>query len=245
MCEAKSTGSHPDVKFAACIQSRPRNSGGIGTLLAAAVICPFNWPLQGIGSRVISVLRSSFGTSGPVRTPQQAPPGSPDGQQTVAGGAGTEALNEAERLELSTLVRSNKYNLVVLQNWLGNRMADLEADGELSPQAETLFQALRIRCADRHMHLADLICLHALDEKLDEPVNRGARAAAYLLHADAALNVARDLNAPGLDPTARQRLISDLQAHRDQLTRIASFYERGLPCTTEVPMQSAKSAISA
>lgn len=129
-------------------------------------------------------------------------------------------LNDAERLELSSLVRSNRHNLVVLQHWLGRRRVELEGGGDLSPQASTLYQGLLGRFSDNLLSLVDLICGWELDERLDEPVNRAARAHANLLDADASLNVARDLSVPGLDETVKQRLIEDLQAHRDQLSHI-------------------------
>ena len=129
-------------------------------------------------------------------------------------------LTDAERHELSSLVGANKHNLALLQTWLGDREAQLRENDGLGAETRTLIDALRIRFSDRHMDLADLMSLYDLDELLDEPVSRADRAGAHLLHAEAALEVANQLSAPGLDPSAKRQLVEDLEEHRDLLARI-------------------------
>ena len=134
--------------------------------------------------------------------------------------SGQRPLNDGEQRELSSLVLSNKHNLVLLQTWLADRTGQPEGENALTPEARTLGQALQDRFADRLMDLADLMCRHDLEEPFDEPVSRSARAGAHLRHASAAVAVAKDLDVPGLDPQARQRLVDELQAHRDELAAI-------------------------
>ena len=129
-------------------------------------------------------------------------------------------LTDAERRELSSLVGANKHNLALLQTWLGDQGAQLRENGGSSAQTRTLIDALRMRFSDRHMDLADLMSLHDLDEVLDEPVSRADRAGAHLLRAEAALEVANELSAPNLDPSAKQQLVDDLEEHRDLLAQI-------------------------
>ena len=132
----------------------------------------------------------------------------------------TTPLSDDERRELSSLVGSNRHNLAVLQTWLAERSAGLADDEALTPQAKALYDMLQTRFADRLMDLADLVCLHDLEERPDEPVSRSARASANLLHADAALDVAEALDVPGLDGAVKEGIVRDLQAHRDGLARV-------------------------
>ena len=134
--------------------------------------------------------------------------------------SGQRPLNDGEQRELSSLVLSNKHNLALLQTWLADRTGQLEGRNAQTPAASTLCGALQDRFADRLMGLADLMCVHDIEEPFDEPVSRADRAAAHLLHASAAVEVARELDVPGLDPQAKQRLVEDLQAHRDELADI-------------------------
>ena len=128
-------------------------------------------------------------------------------------------LGDEERRELASLVASNRHNLVLLQSWAGQRAAGLGGE-EMTPHAQGLYEMLQKRFADRLMDLADLICLHDLEEPRDEPVSRSARAGACLLHADAALDVARTLDVQGLDHAAKTRLLDELQVHRDRLAEV-------------------------
>ena len=129
-------------------------------------------------------------------------------------------LTDTERRELTSLLGANKHNLALLQTWLGDREAQLHAGDGLGAEARTLFGALHTRFADRHMELADVMSRYELDEVLDEPVSRADRAGVNLLYAEAAIRVANDLSAPGLDPSTRRRLVEDLEEHRDLLARI-------------------------
>ena len=128
-------------------------------------------------------------------------------------------LTESERQEVNSLIGSNKHNLTVVQSWLAGREADLRASGSLTPQTRAFFQALQTRIADRHMDLADLTCLYDLDEASpDDPVSREDRCNAHLLDAEAAVAVARGLQ--DVDPAVRDRLVADLEQHRDLLINV-------------------------
>ena len=129
------------------------------------------------------------------------------------------ALTESERHEVNSLVASNKHNLAVVQSWLAGREDELRESGSLTPETRALFQALQTRIADRHMDLADLACLYDLDEASpEEPVSREDRCNAHLLEAEAAVAVARAL--PDVDPTVKDRLVADLEQHRDVLMKL-------------------------
>ena len=128
-------------------------------------------------------------------------------------------LSESERQEVQSLVASNKHNLGVVQRWLAGRQDELAQAGKLTPETRALFQALQTRIADRHMDLADLTCLYDLDEASpDEPVSREDRCNAHLLDAEAAVAVARNLQ--GVDPAVKDRLVADLEQHRDILANL-------------------------
>ena len=133
----------------------------------------------------------------------------------VPGGA----LTESERQEVNSLVASNKHNLAAVQAWAAGREEELRQDGSLTPETRAFFQALQTRIADRHMDLADLACLYDLDETSpEEPVSREDRCNAHLLDAEAAVAVARDLQ--GVDTAVKDRLVADLEQHRDLLVKL-------------------------
>ena len=137
------------------------------------------------------------------------------GKMDAPGGA----LTESERQEVNSLIASNKHNLAVVQTWLAGREEELGQDGTLTPQTRSFFQALQTRIADRHMDLADLTCLYDLDEASpQEPVSREDRCNAHLLDAEAAVAVARDLQ--DVDPAVKDRLVADLEQHRDLLSNL-------------------------
>ena len=128
-------------------------------------------------------------------------------------------LTETERQEVQSLVASNKHNLAVVQSWLAGREDELRGSGSLTPETRAFFQALQTRIADRHMDLADLTCLYDLDEASpEEPVSREDRCNAHLLDAEAAVAVARAL--PDVDPAIKDRLVADLEQHRDLLVKL-------------------------
>ena len=128
-------------------------------------------------------------------------------------------LTESERQEVQSLVASNKHNLAVVQSWLAGREDELRGSGSLTPETRAFFQALQTRIADRHMDLADLTCLYDLDEASpEEPVSREDRCNAHLLDAEAAVAVARAL--PDVDPAVKDRLVADLEQHRDLLVKL-------------------------
>ena len=129
------------------------------------------------------------------------------------------ALTESERQEVNSLIASNKHNLAVVQAWLVDRGDGLRENGSLTPETRAFFNALQRRIADRHMDLADLTCLYDLDEASpEEPVSREDRCNAHLLDAQAALAVARAL--PDVDPPVKDRLVADLEQHRDLLIKL-------------------------
>ena len=129
------------------------------------------------------------------------------------------ALNESERQEVNSLIGSNKHNVAVVQSWLAGREDELRESGHLTPETRAFFQALQTRIADRHMDLADLTCLYDLDEASpEEPVSREDRCNAHLLDAEAAVSVARGLR--GVDPAVKDRLVADLEQHRDLLINL-------------------------
>ncbi|MCY4059373.1 MAG: hypothetical protein OXG44_15375, partial [Gammaproteobacteria bacterium] len=128
-------------------------------------------------------------------------------------------LTESERQEVNSLIASNKHNLTVVQSWLAAREDELREAGSLTPETRSFLQALQTRIADRHMDLADLTCLYDLDEASpDEPVSREDRCNAHLLDAEAAVTVARGLQ--DVDPAVKDRLVADLEQHRDLLSTL-------------------------
>ena len=128
-------------------------------------------------------------------------------------------LTESERQEVNSLIASNKHNLTVVQTWLAGREDELREAGSLTPETQWFLQALQTRIADRHMDLADLTCLYDLDEApRDEPVSREDRCNAHLLDAEAAVKVARGLR--DVDPAVKDRLVADLEQHRDLLANL-------------------------
>ena len=128
-------------------------------------------------------------------------------------------LTASERQEVQSLIASNKHNLNVVHAWLAGRQEELGQAGTPSPQTRFFLQALQTRIADRHMDIADLTCLYDLDEASpDEPVSREDRCNAHLLDAEAAVAVAQDLE--GVDPAVKERLVADLERHRDLLVNL-------------------------
>ena len=129
------------------------------------------------------------------------------------------ALTESERHEVNSLVASNKHNLALVQSWLARREGQLDENGSLTPETRAFFNALQTRIADRHRDLADLVCMYDLDEASpEEPVSREDRCNAHLLDAQAAVAVARAL--PDVDPAVKDRLVADLEQHRDDLIKL-------------------------
>ena len=128
-------------------------------------------------------------------------------------------LTASERQEVQSLIASNKHNLARVQVWLVGREDELRESGSLTPETRSFFSALQTRIADRHMDLADLTCLYDLDEASpEEPVSREDRCNAHLLDAEAAVAVAQSLS--GVDPAVQDRLVADLEQHRDLLVTL-------------------------
>ena len=128
-------------------------------------------------------------------------------------------LTESERQEVNSLIGSNKHNLAVVQSWLAGREDELRENGSLTPETRSFLEALQTRIADRHMDLADLTCMYDLDEASpEEPVSREDRCNAHLLDAEAAVSVARGLQ--DVDPAVKERLVADLEQHRDLLINL-------------------------
>ena len=128
-------------------------------------------------------------------------------------------LTESERQEVNSLVASNKHNLKVVQSWMATREDELREASTLTPETSSFFHAMQTRIADRHMDLADLACLYDLDEASpEEPVSREDRCNAHLLDAEAAVKVARGLQ--DVDPAVKDRLVADLEQHRDLLINL-------------------------
>ena len=124
-------------------------------------------------------------------------------------------LGDDERRELTTLVASNKHNVRVALAWVeGQQRLGL---GE---PAKKMLNDLQTNFQESMVDLADIAALSDLDETADEPVSRSERANAHLQYAEAALSVAQALAIPGLEDSAKQQLIGDLQAHRDELAQI-------------------------
>ena len=147
-------------------------------------------------------------------------------------------LTEAEQRELSSLVLSQRHNLVEAQRWLGARLADPQYRNRLSPAAATLLQGIQGGFANRLMDLADLICLYEFEGDLNEPVSRADTAHAHVLHAEAAVKLARDLDLPGLTDGKKRRLIRELEAHRDSLAEVRDAADRRIrtgPDGVELP----------
>ncbi len=129
------------------------------------------------------------------------------------------ALTVSEGREVQSLIAANKHNLALVQTWLAHRADELRETGDLTPQTEAFMNALQTRIADRHMDIADLTCLYDLDEAPPlEPVSREDRCNAHLLDAQAAVVVARSL--PDVDPAVKDRLVADLEGHRDLLLQL-------------------------
>ncbi len=155
-----------------------------------------------------------------------------------------QTLTESEQRELSSLVRSQRHNLVEAQRWLGARLAEPEYRERLSPAATTLLQGIQGGFANRLMDLADLICLYEFEGDPNEPVSRADTAHAHVLYADAALKVARDLDVPGLSDGKKRRLIRELQAHRDSLAEVRDAADRKIrtgPDGIEMPDRKLRS----
>lgn len=134
----------------------------------------------------------------------------------------TKPLSEAELVEVKALTASNKYNLTLVQGWLSETNAGLASNGATGAAARTLIQGLGERLADRHLDLADLVCMYDLDlDQIEgnEAVSRGDRINANIIDVSAALLVARQMEVPGLDAGARRQLVGALEEQHELLTQ--------------------------
>ena len=129
-------------------------------------------------------------------------------------------LTDTERRELSSIVGSHRHNLVVAQRWLGARLADPAFTNPLSPAATTLYKGIQGGFSNRLLNLGDLISRYEFEEDPRAPMSRADTANAHMLHAEAAVRVARNLDVPGLGHEDKHRLIGELEAHRDRLAQI-------------------------
>ena len=126
-----------------------------------------------------------------------------------------EPLNARNQEEVNTLLRAGKYNLEQVQRW-----ASVVRDGCQGQPHELEFMAkLQERLADRHMDLADMMCLFDIDQAPpeDQAVSRADRIDYHLTAADAALKVADGLSVKGLPEDKKQELVDILQDHRAEL----------------------------
>ena len=134
-------------------------------------------------------------------------------RQSAAG-----PLSRADAAEAETLAAANKHNLGLVSGWLASKGQALSNAG---PETGALFEALRNRFADRHMDLADLMCLHDITgDGVQQGVSRRDRIAADALRAAAAVQVAERLDVPGLPREAQARLVETLKSHCAELERL-------------------------
>ncbi|MDE0273965.1 MAG: hypothetical protein OXP11_22465 [Gammaproteobacteria bacterium] len=129
----------------------------------------------------------------------------------------SQPLSDGERQELETLVASNKHNIKVATAWVEGQ---LHQGQEAGSATETVLKALNQNFRESILDLGDIAALSDVEETSDVPVSRSDRANAHLQHAEAALSVARNLSVPGLGEAAKEQLVGELQAHRDQLAQI-------------------------
>ena len=124
-------------------------------------------------------------------------------------------LSEKEQHEVATLLNAGKYNLAQVQGWtsvVGNELQEY-------PVGLDFITKLQERLADRHMDLADLMCLYDIDQAPPEQaVSRADRIDYSLVAADAALKVAGGLTVLGLSGVAKQQLVDALESHRAALS---------------------------
>ena len=125
-------------------------------------------------------------------------------------------LNAGDQEEVNTLLRAGKYNLEQVQRW-----ASAVRGGCQGQPHELEFMAkLQERLADRHMDLADMMCLFDIDQAAppeEQAVSRADRIDYHLTAADAALKVADGLSVKGLPEDKKQELVDILQDHRAEL----------------------------
>ncbi len=125
-------------------------------------------------------------------------------------------LNEKEQREVNTLLGAGKYNLAQAQRWTAVTMNELDG----SPTAQEFVTNLQERLANRHMDLADLMCLYDLDQTPPEQaVSRADRIDHNLVAADAALKVVGGLNLIDLSGDAKQQMIEVLENHHVELVK--------------------------
>ena len=129
----------------------------------------------------------------------------------------SQPLSDGERQELETLVASSKHNIKVATAWVEGQLQQGQQAGSA---ADNVLKALSQNLQESILDLADIAALSDVEEAGDGPVSRSDRADAHLQHAEAALSVARNLSLPGLDEAAKQQLVGELQAHRDELAQI-------------------------
>ena len=126
-------------------------------------------------------------------------------------------LNAGDQKEVNTLLRAGKYNLGQVQNWASVVRNGLQERGA-EPELHEFFIKLQERLADRHMDLADMMCLFDIDQAAPEQsVSRADRIDYNLTAADAALKVADGLSVEGLPEDKKQKLVGMLQDHRAKI----------------------------
>ena len=127
-------------------------------------------------------------------------------------------LNAGDQEEVNTLLRAGKYNLGQVQNWASVVRDGLQEEGMAGSETHEFFIKLQERLADRHMDLADMMCLFDIDHAAPEQaVSRADRIDYHLTAADAALKVVGGLSTSGLPEGTKQKLVDILQDHRAEL----------------------------
>ncbi len=127
-------------------------------------------------------------------------------------------LNAGDQEEVNTLLRAGKYNLGQVQNWASVVRNGLQEEGMAGPETHEFFIKLQERLADRHMDLADMMCLFDIDQAAPEQtVSRADRIDYHLTAADAALKVVGGLSTSDLPENTKQKLVNILQDHRAEL----------------------------
>ena len=129
-------------------------------------------------------------------------------------------LNKQEQGEVNGLLRAGKYNLSQVQSWTSVVRNEFKG----LPTIQDFVTKLQERLADRHMDLADLMCLYDIDQSPPEhAVSRTDRIDYNLITADAALKVTGGLTARGLSVEAKQQLVEVLEEHRAGLLTAKDF----------------------